>query len=247
MSVKEALVCFSVMAICVIAFLITRPALGSEPILKDTSLTDWLSFGASVVGIFFVVKSLQAQAAVNKSQFELFRIESNRAAREIRPFVEFSFVEKNTANSVDEYTYRIKSLNAAANDICFEYLVINGMLNCSPIFFKGSSHSFAVDEERLCYIQTPQNAQFSIKFTLHCLDVAGNHFFKGIELSNQPNLEAVYSNNQDNKRLSENVVLKHPGVTKDSIGSGKAYGSMHRLNTSFNTSERYTGYNGRPV
>jgi len=92
---------------------------GSAPDWTDIlqGISAPLSLIVSIVGLRYVYKTLKEQTALNRAQFELFKIESSRAAREIRPVVRLDIVVHNNRlegkirlekNIMKEAKYRLK-------------------------------------------------------------------------------------------------------------------------------------------
>ncbi|MFD0767288.1 hypothetical protein ACFQZI_20710 [Mucilaginibacter lutimaris] len=88
--------------------------------MKDFSITDMIqaaaAVGALIVGIVtlrLVLVTLKAQLDLNRAQYDLLKIESNRAAREIRPV----FVAKRINSSKSSASYAILCEKNIARDI----------------------------------------------------------------------------------------------------------------------------------
>lgn len=95
----------------------------------------------SLVTLLTVVKTLNQQNDVNRAQFEMLRIESNRAAREVRPLIEFKTRGADTSkfeSSIVNHFYFQCSHNKAIG-VSIEFLKISHGIAFSENMMPGSS------------------------------------------------------------------------------------------------------------
>jgi hypothetical protein len=154
----------------------------------EPSTTDWIQAGCAVaslivgvIGVVLVLRSLAKQDKVNQAQFDLLKIESNRAAREVRPELFGTIFSKQIPyNLKGKGMCRYYSVQCTANPaygVCLEYLSVKRMW-CSPNMLPGEVIGTLLPEQEVLLI-----AMFvvmmgeEITIRIHHKDVDNRHLF----------------------------------------------------------------------
>jgi hypothetical protein len=165
----------------------------------ENSTTDWLQViiagvncVVAMVGIYYVAQTLRQQAkvsedqaAISNAQFDLLKIESDRAAREIKPEVDIINISRK--GDIVQFsniiaTYKILCEKNTAFRVCFEYLAIGAdvaKLSSNMRMAKVISHKLKQGH----FVEfTITEAQFAgtggITIRVHFLDAADNAFYE---------------------------------------------------------------------
>lgn len=154
-------------------------------IMSDSSATDWIQVAISAVGIFFVIQNLREQRRINAEQLKLVQIESNRAAREVKPEITLTSIEdgeklrNHKMHTYPDvfYSFELVSKKNDAHGVCFEYFKV-GALGFSDNFKPGYLINEMIEgvPEKLRIVADTGILQ--VDFRIHFKDADGREYYE---------------------------------------------------------------------